>query len=67
MPIYEYACRRCKQVFEQLIVRRSDEGEIQCPACSGADVERVMSRPAATSPRGGGSGGSGGRACGPVG
>jgi putative FmdB family regulatory protein len=65
MPIYEYACA-CGKVFEELIVRRSDEAEVACPACRSAAVKRVMSRPAAT--RGGG--GDAARAapgCGPVG
>ena len=26
MPIYEYRCTPCDKVFEELIIRRSDEG-----------------------------------------
>ncbi|HVP68930.1 MAG TPA: zinc ribbon domain-containing protein [Anaeromyxobacteraceae bacterium] len=66
MPIYEYACRKCDRIFEELIVRRSDEVAVKCPHCEGREVEKVMSRPAARA--GGGEGGS--RAapgCGPVG
>ncbi|ABS26683.1 zinc ribbon domain-containing protein [Anaeromyxobacter sp. Fw109-5] len=65
MPIYEYACTRCEKQFEELIVRRSDEADVKCPACGGAEVSRRMSRPAAT--RGGASGGGAPPACGPVG
>jgi putative FmdB family regulatory protein len=66
MPIYEYACA-CGKRFEELLIRRSDEDDVRCPACHGKDVARAVSRPAAhgstatagASPRA--------RACGPVG
>jgi putative FmdB family regulatory protein len=64
MPIYEYACA-CGKVFEELVVRRSDEAEVVCPGCRSAEVKRVMSRPAATP--GGGDAGRAAPACGPVG
>jgi len=64
MPIYEYACAACGKSFEELIVRKSDEAEVACPACKGRRVSRLLSRTAAA--RGGGSG-SGGASCGPVG
>jgi putative FmdB family regulatory protein len=64
MPIYEYACDACGKSFEELIIRRSDEAEVACPACRGRKVSRLLSRTA--SPRSGG-GGSGGASCGPVG
>lgn len=47
MPIYEYRCASCDDVFEELIVRSSDERELRCPKCHGAKVAKVMSRPAA--------------------
>jgi putative FmdB family regulatory protein len=67
MPIYEYACSPCGKVFEELILRKSDEDDLACPACKSAEVSRLMSRPSAA--RTGGSGGSGGPPpnCGPVG
>jgi putative FmdB family regulatory protein len=67
MPIYEYACSPCGKVFEELILRKSDEADLVCPACKSADVSRRMSRPAST--RTGGAGGGGGLppSCGPVG
>ncbi|HET8540009.1 MAG TPA: zinc ribbon domain-containing protein, partial [Anaeromyxobacter sp.] len=45
MPIYEYACNPCGKVFEELVIRRSDEDEISCPSCKSREVSRVMSRP----------------------
>jgi len=68
MPIYEYACDACGKAFEELIIRRSDEAEVACPACKGRKVSRLMSRSSSRS--GGGAGGSGvasGPSCGPVG
>jgi putative FmdB family regulatory protein len=66
MPIYEYACS-CGKAFEELVVRRSDEAEVRCPACGSAEIARQMSRPAAA--RTGGDGGSFSppSSCGPVG
>jgi putative FmdB family regulatory protein len=65
MPIYEYSCTTCEKQFEELIIRSSDEEGVRCPACESREVERRMSRPAAT--RGGPSGGGAPPACGPVG
>lgn len=66
MPIYEYACAPCKKTFEELVIRKSDEAEVKCPACGARDVSRQMSRPAATRTSGGGSF-SPAPSCGPVG
>jgi putative FmdB family regulatory protein len=67
MPIYEYACRTCDEAFEELVLRRSDEADVRCPACKGGRVEKLVSRPAAA--RSGERGGAGAPApaCGPVG
>jgi len=68
MPIYEYACKACHRTFEELVLGRSDEADVRCPACKGKRVEKKMSRPAAT--RAGGEGGgaaSPSPGCGPVG
>ena len=66
MPIYEYACADCGKSFEEIIVRKSDEAEVACPACKSRQVGRQVSAPAAY---GGGGGGHshGGGGCGPVG
>jgi putative FmdB family regulatory protein len=66
MPIYEYACA-CGKTFEELIVRKSDEAEVACPACRGRRVSRVLSRTASPRTGGGGGGFSPGPSCGPVG
>lgn len=41
MPIYEYLCLSCGQVFEKLIFDLA--APVQCPRCPGALVERMLS------------------------
>jgi len=67
MPIYEYACQDCGKRFEELIVRKSDEAEVVCPACKSKQVGRQMSAPASYSAGGGGGGHSHGGGCAPGG
>lgn len=65
MPIHEYACRKCRKSFEELILRKADEAEVRCPGCESRQVERQLSRPAAI--RSGGGAPASGPGCGPVG
>ncbi|MBZ0160393.1 zinc ribbon domain-containing protein [Candidatus Methylomirabilis sp.] len=41
MPIYEYRCTSCDQVFEKLVL--SHDVIIECPHCPGAAVEKQLS------------------------
>lgn len=41
MPIYEYRCNDCEQVFEEWL-KTFDETEHACPVCGG-HAERIMS------------------------
>lgn len=52
MPIFEYRCERCGTVFDAL-VRRDDE-EIECPACGGTKLEKLISGFSSSSPSSGG-------------
>jgi putative FmdB family regulatory protein len=47
MPIYEYRCKSCGEEFELLI--RGTSAPPACPACTGADLERLLSLPAVQS------------------
>ncbi len=40
MPIYEYTCRKCGSLFEELIFGTAQPN---CPECKTDDIERVMS------------------------
>ena len=44
MPIYEYACGECRDLFELLI--RGSEQPV-CPKCGGGQVEKQLSVPSA--------------------
>lgn len=43
MPIYEYVCGDCKEKFEKLVLRRSDEAVVPCPHCGGKHTTQVYS------------------------
>ncbi|MGA8487715.1 MAG: zinc ribbon domain-containing protein [Gaiella sp.] len=71
MPIYEYACMKCEEHFEELV--RSEGQVVTCPTCGAAKVLRQLSafavhgaqaKPSFTSASGGGGGGCCGGGCG---
>ena len=41
MPLFEYKCQACGREFEVLILRESQA--VECPACGGTEVERLIS------------------------
>ncbi len=41
MILYEYVCKHCRKVFEELV--RDESEAVSCPHCSSHDVERVLS------------------------
>jgi putative FmdB family regulatory protein len=43
MPIYEFRCNDCGHVFEELVLRASDQEDLACPRCSARRAERVLS------------------------
>jgi len=43
MPIYEYACPRCRKIFSFLVRDVSREKKHRCPQCGGARMKRVYS------------------------
>lgn len=42
MPIYEYQCKKCKNIFEYFHLASGDKNAV-CPKCGSVEVERVMS------------------------
>ena len=50
MPIYEFRCPSCGHVFEDLIFRRSDVEEVECPECGAQRVDQLMSAFSCNSP-----------------
>ena len=45
MPMFEFCCRACGEVFEELI-RSGDTEAPACPACGAGDTERRITAPA---------------------
>ena len=43
MPIYEFRCKSCGHVFEELIFRQSEMDELICPKCETTQISRQMS------------------------
>lgn len=42
MPIYEYQCQDCQELFERLCVSGDDE-PIRCPKCGSVDTKKLLS------------------------
>ncbi len=44
MPLYEYYCERCDEVFEALRPLRESDQPLPCPTCD-HDADRIMPSP----------------------
>lgn len=44
MPIYEFRCLKCNEVFEILFSSSDGHEEMICRHCGAEDIERIMSR-----------------------
>jgi putative FmdB family regulatory protein len=52
MPIYEYRCRDCGQLFQKLQSMTTGSDGVSCPKCNSIRVERQLSAFASGSSRG---------------
>ena len=43
MPIYEFRCEGCGEVFELLAMSKNDQVEAKCPHCDSVEISRVLS------------------------
>lgn len=43
MPIYEYACKKCGEIFSVLQKMGSNEKATVCPKCGSQDVSKKIS------------------------
>jgi len=43
MPIYEFKCLKCQELFELLLLNNDEQTHMQCPKCKSEDFERVLS------------------------
>jgi putative FmdB family regulatory protein len=60
MPIYEYRCQTCGEVFEAIRPMRESGAAPPCPACDAEGAEKLPSVFAAAGSSTGGGCGSGG-------
>lgn len=44
MPIFEFRCIQCGNIFEKLFKTHDEKVEIQCPGCKSESFERVISK-----------------------
>ena len=44
MPIFEFRCLECGDIFEKLFVNSDDEVNLTCPQCKCQSLERVVSK-----------------------
>ena len=43
MPIYEFRCAECGNIFEELFIGSGEKAGIACPECKSESFERVVS------------------------
>ena len=44
MPIFEFKCKSCGQVFEEFVFSsNTDTGSIVCPECGATNADKLMS------------------------
>ncbi len=43
MPIFNYKCMKCGELFEKFTGVIAEEDELKCPECSNKNVEKVLS------------------------
>ncbi len=61
MPLYEFRCLKCQELFEALVMGQNDQKEMKCPHCNSVEFEKVMST-ASYAMSGGGSPGTAAKA-----
>jgi putative FmdB family regulatory protein len=44
MPIFEFRCLECGNLFEKLFIKPNEEAKIECPKCRSGSFERVISK-----------------------
>ncbi|MBL7162990.1 MAG: zinc ribbon domain-containing protein [Anaerolineales bacterium] len=43
MPIFEFVCEECGQLFEELVRSANAIGEVICPGCQSEQVKKKLS------------------------
>ena len=42
MPIFEFKCKKCGNIFEELFLKKSNDETVSCPKCFGP-AEKIIS------------------------
>jgi putative FmdB family regulatory protein len=43
MPIYEYKCQECRNIFEVLTTSTENIGKVECSKCGSSKVKKTIS------------------------
>ncbi len=43
MPIYEFRCAQCGEIFEKLFMNSEENADLACPKCAAFTIEKVVS------------------------
>ncbi|MBW1702073.1 MAG: zinc ribbon domain-containing protein [Deltaproteobacteria bacterium] len=43
MPIYEFKCKNCGNIFEYLCLKSSDKDNASCPSCGRKETDVLLS------------------------
>ncbi|MCD6561543.1 MAG: zinc ribbon domain-containing protein [Deltaproteobacteria bacterium] len=43
MPMYEFRCLQCGEIFEKLFINTNEKVDLVCPQCQSESLERVVS------------------------
>jgi putative FmdB family regulatory protein len=44
VPIFEYECQECGQIFERLLLARNGDASLPCPRCQAVQTRQLISR-----------------------
>ena len=44
MPIFEFRCLECGNVFEKIFMNTDDKIDLTCPGCKSQTIERMVSK-----------------------
>ena len=43
MPIYEFKCKNCANIFEYLCLKTNDKDKVSCPLCGCKETDILLS------------------------
>jgi putative FmdB family regulatory protein len=43
MPLYEYCCKKCGQLFDKLVPLSQIDKKVNCPRCQSEETEQQLS------------------------